>query len=236
MLTHFSRWRVVAAAVVTALLGAFIALGPAASAATVSCQAVPGCGSWDVPIHSGLDLNFTGYSTAINTPIQVWSISSAGSASDFLVKTFAIGTAGSVSPTTAGFRALTGGTYVTFQAAPHGVAAGTCVSSLDSSQGTHTALRACTGTVTGGTITSTTLTYNPWQTYQVVPVGDGLDQLREMSSPTNFTSPPSGALLLCLNDRAFGSNGSPVINYGCQPLGFSNQLWEPNELAGSNPH
>ncbi len=157
-----------AAAAALSLAGVLLAAA-GARAATPACQDVPNhaCSSWETPAGGGTDLDVFQQRTAPDTPLIVYTPSSAAPgdpAEDFEVipvpagGVSIYGFAGSQTGTTAA--------YVNIEYAPHGVGSGLCVSDIDPVAGQPDELRAC-NTVAGK--------YNPYQSFTEVAAdaGDG---------------------------------------------------------------
>lgn len=152
--------------------------------------------------------------------VGVWKSTGAGCASQFRLVPL---TVGATAPGPNGpFEIL----Y-----APNGVAAnveastgvsvsdGFCVSTYANSQGTFARIKHCAATLTQNTVTglysAAETTANAWQNFQ--SVGNTVDNPGAMQ----IQDVASG---LCLNDKAFGGNGSHVISWTCTPP-RANEAW-----------
>lgn len=145
-----------------------------------------------------------------NAYIGVWKTTGAGCASQFRVVL------------------LNGSTSFEIVYAPDGVPAtnggldpkGFCVSTYANAPGAFARLRPCAGTLvsTAGVFTATEAApLNAWQTFEYVQgtVDDPNAQQIENAVDSQH---------LCLNDKAFGGNGSHVISYSCTPF-RANEAW-----------
>ena len=87
------------------------------------------------------------------------------------------------------------------QYAPNGITtASACVSTVTDVQGAFARLRTCAGTGTLGGVGSVA---NMWQTFALVPNGDGFYQIEAFTETTPYF----------LNDKGFGGKGSPAISW-----------------------